>query len=114
VRTFAGLYEIGPEWVAQHRADVLLLDVRAPTELAGELGHVSGALNIPLDELRARTNEIPGGKPIVVVCQTGRRSGIASQILEKAGVSPSASLAGGMVAWNDLALPLARDDDAPR
>lgn len=107
VRTFAGLYEIAPEWVAQHRADVLVLDVRAPDELSGELGHIPGVLNISLDELRARTSDVPSGKPIVVVCQTGRRSGIATQILEKAGIAPSASLAGGMVAWNDLALPLA-------
>ncbi len=110
-RTYAGLHEVAPGWVAQHRVDVHLLDVRAPEELAGELGHIADVQAIPLDDLRRRAHEVPLGKPIVVVCQTGRRSGIASAILEEARVSPSASLAGGMVSWNELGLPLAPQVD---
>lgn len=107
VRTYAGLYEVPPEWVAEHREDLHVLDVRAASELSGELGHIAEAQAIPLDELRQRTAEVPLGKPIVVVCQSGRRSGIASKILEQARVTPSASLAGGMVSWNERGLPLA-------
>lgn len=106
VTTYAGVLEIKPDWVARHRDDVHILDVRAPAELSGELGHLMGALNIPLEELRTRTGEVKSDKPVVVVCQTGRRSAIATQILAKAGFAKVANLAGGMLAWRDLALPM--------
>lgn len=105
VTTYAGLPEIAPEWVATHRADVHVLDVRTEAECDGELGHLSGALRIPLDDLRARLADIPADKPVVVVCQTGRRSALATQILRKAGVAHAANLAGGMVGWRALGLP---------
>jgi glyoxylase-like metal-dependent hydrolase (beta-lactamase superfamily II)/rhodanese-related sulfurtransferase len=105
VRTYAGVSEIAPEWVACHRADVHVLDVRAPSELTGELGHLEGALLIPLDELRARAAEVSTDKPVVVVCQTGKRSGLATVILQKAGVERVANLAGGMLRWRELGLP---------
>jgi sulfur dioxygenase len=105
VRTYAGLYEISAEWLARHRHDVHVLDVRSPAELDGELGHLDGAQPVPLDELRQRIAEVPTEKPVVVVCQTGRRSGMATLILAKAGVLHSASLAGGMVRWRELGLP---------
>jgi len=105
VTTYAGLKEIAPEWVAGHRRDVQVLDVRAAAELDGELGHLEGALNIPLDELRARVADVPRDKPIVVVCQTGKRSGLATVILGKAGLDRIANVAGGMVRWRELGLP---------
>lgn len=106
VTTYAGILEIKPDWVASHRDDVHILDVRRETELTGELGHLMGAQHIPLEELRARATEVKSDKPVVVVCQTGRRSGIATQILGKAGFTKVANLTGGMVAWRDLGLPL--------
>ena len=105
VQTYAGLPEIAPEWVAEHRADVHVLDVRSAAELEGELGCLAGAQPIPLDELRARLAQIPSDKPVAIVCQTGRRSGLASAILTKAGLLRNASIAGGMVRWRDLGLP---------
>jgi sulfur dioxygenase len=105
VTTYAGLREIAPEWVARHRPEVQVLDVRSPVEFEGELGHLQGAQLIPLDELRARTAEVPADRPVVVVCQTGKRSGMATLILTKAGLTRVANLAGGMVRWRDLGLP---------
>jgi sulfur dioxygenase len=105
VTTYGGLQEIGPEWVASHRHDVELLDVRTADELKGELGRLEGATSIPLDELRARAAEVKGEKPVVVVCQTGKRSGMATVILKKAGLTRVANLAGGMVRWRELGLP---------
>ena len=105
VKTYAGLKEIDPEWVASHRDVVHVLDVRSPAEFDGELGHLEGAQLIPLDELRARVAEVHGDKPVVVVCQTGRRSGMGTVILAKAGLTRTANLAGGMVRWRDLGLP---------
>lgn len=62
----------------------LIVDVRSAAEYQG--GHFPGALNIPVDEIGARTAELGDkGKPIVVYCRSGRRSGIAKRQLEKAG-----------------------------
>lgn len=105
VKTYAGLLELAPDWVAQHRDDVFVLDVRSAVEFDGELGHLQGAQLIPLDELRERLGELPRDKPIVVVCQTGKRSGMASVILSKAGYLRVANVAGGMVRWRELGLP---------
>lgn len=105
VATYAGLPEIAPEWVARHMGDVHVLDVRLAGEFDGELGHIRGAQLIPLDELRARCSEVPKDKPVVVVCQTGKRSGMGTVILGKAGLDRIANLAGGMVGWRELGLP---------
>jgi rhodanese-related sulfurtransferase len=105
VTTYAGISEIAPEWVARHRDAVSILDVRGAAEHDGELGHITGARLIPLDELRARACEVTDERPIVVVCQTGKRSAMATVILRKAGLTRVANLAGGMVRWRDLGLP---------
>ncbi|MCX5745482.1 MAG: MBL fold metallo-hydrolase [Proteobacteria bacterium] len=105
VMTYAGQPEIPPEWVAQHRADVHVVDVRSAAEFHAELGHLDGSQLLPLDELRARAGEVPRDRPVIVVCQTGRRSALAAQILASAGVPQVANLAGGMVTWRLLGLP---------
>jgi sulfur dioxygenase len=105
VTTYAGLAEIEPEWVATHRHAVNVLDVRSPAEYEGELGHLEGAQLIPLDELRSRVSEVSADRPVVVVCQTGKRSGLGTVILRKAGVERTANIAGGMVRWRELGLP---------
>lgn len=105
VTTYAGTPEIAPDWVAQHRDDVHVLDVRSAAEFDGELGHLAGAQLIPLDDLRARVAEVKADKPVVVVCQTGKRSAMGAAILRKAGVADAANLAGGMVRWRELGLP---------
>jgi rhodanese-related sulfurtransferase len=84
---------------------VNVLDVRGPAEVAGEFGHLLGAQIIPLDELRARASEVRADKPVVVICQTGKRSGLATVILGKAGVGRVANVTGGMVRWRELGLP---------
>ena len=106
ITTYAGHQEIAPEWVATHRADVHLVDVRSAPELTGELGHITGVQHIPLEELRARTGEIARDKPVVVICQTGTRSAMGTLILRAAGNTACANLAGGMVRWRELGLPL--------
>lgn len=105
VVTYAGVPEVDPEWVARHRQAVSLLDVRSSAELSGEFGKLEDALSLPLDELRARIAEVPRDKPVVVLCQTGKRSAIASQILRSAGHEETASLAGGIQRWRELGLP---------
>jgi len=60
-------------------------DVRRPDEF--ESGHFPGAVNIPVDEVESRLAEFPQPRDqkIVVYCHSGRRSGLAKQMLEKAG-----------------------------
>lgn len=64
-------------------ASVTLLDARTPGEYAR--GHVEGFVNIPVDELRGRLGEIPRGKTVYVMCQSGLRSYIACRILAQNG-----------------------------
>ncbi len=104
VRTFAGVPEVDPRWVAEHRTAVTILDVREPPELTGDLGRLPGSLHIPLGTLRARVAEVPREKPIVCVCRSGRRSAQACAILDQAGVDRVANAAGGMIRWRALGL----------
>src|SRR5574344_423650 len=62
---------------------VTLLDVRTVREFGN--GHIEGFINIPVDELRERLDEIEKDKPVYVICQSGLRSYIASRILEGNG-----------------------------
>ena len=71
---------------------VTLLDVRTLQEYAG--GHLEGFLHIPVDELRQRLGELPQGKPVYVVCQSGLRSYLACRILSQSGFD-CRHLAGG-------------------
>jgi glyoxylase-like metal-dependent hydrolase (beta-lactamase superfamily II)/rhodanese-related sulfurtransferase len=97
--TFAGVPEVETEWVARHLDDITLVDVRSAKEFSGDLGHIRTALLIPLDELRDRWREIPQDKPVVTLCQSGRRSAMALQILRGNGISRVANASGGMLAW---------------
>lgn len=70
----------------------LLLDVRTPQEFAS--GHIPGAVNIPLDELRSRVGELPQARKIVAYCQVGQRGYLATRILLQNGLSAS-NIGGG-------------------
>ncbi len=61
----------------------LLIDVREPMER--EFGYIKGSINIPLDDLRNRLNEIPKDKTVYVSCQVGLRGYLASRILKNNG-----------------------------
>jgi sulfur dioxygenase len=106
-RSYAGLPELAPAWVAAHHSELTILDVRSPEELQGPDGHISGSLNIPLPELEQRRQEIPSGKPVVVVCHSGSRSALATQQLLKEGITTIANLRGGLSRWSDEGYPLA-------
>lgn len=106
-RSYAGVPEIGAEWVHDHRRELHLLDVRQPEELTGELGRIEGVQHIPLGELRERLAEVPKDKPIIAICRSGRRSAQATVILEGGGYERVANLTGGMIQWRALGLPVA-------
>lgn len=65
--------------------NVLIIDVRTKPEYSG--GHVTGSLNIPLDEIHLRAEEIKAhNKPVVLCCASGMRSMQATAILSRAGI----------------------------
>ncbi len=72
---------------------VTLLDVRTKEEF--KLGTIPGAINIPVDELRSRYNEIPTDKPVYIFCQIGLRGYLAQQILFEKGFKEVYNLSGG-------------------
>jgi rhodanese-related sulfurtransferase len=84
----------------------IILDVRGPDEFTGPLGHIREALNMPLIELPAHLPAlVRENRPVVVVCKTDRRSSMAAQQLQKAGLSDVSVLRGGMEQWQVLGLP---------
>ena len=103
--TFAGFWEIEPAWVEEHGAALQIVDVRERHEFDGPLGHVAGAVLIPLGALEARAGELSKDRPIVTVCRSGARSAQATVILKKAGFGRVANMAGGMLRWRAQQLP---------
>jgi rhodanese-related sulfurtransferase len=69
--------------VDQLSSETVLLDVRTPGEF--EKGHIPGARNVPVDELRGRLDEIPRDKPLAAYCGVGLRSYVACRILKQNG-----------------------------
>jgi glyoxylase-like metal-dependent hydrolase (beta-lactamase superfamily II)/rhodanese-related sulfurtransferase len=108
LRSYAGLPELPPAWVALHRSELMVLDVRSAEEFHGPDGRITGSLLIPLPELERRRAEIPVDRPLVVVCHAGSRSALATQQLQKAGLARVANLRGGLSRWGDEGFPLER------
>lgn len=95
---FMSLHELKRSLAGGERP--LIVDVREPNEFAGPLGHIEGAVNIPLAQLPAVWQELGAcAPPVVVVCRTDRRSGRAAEILRARGVANVKVLRGGMEAW---------------
>ena len=103
--SIAGLWEIQPHALAELGSRVQVVDVREPEEFAHGLGHIEGALLVPLGELEARQAELPRDRPIVTVCRSGARSARAAAMLGKAGFADVANLRGGMLRWRAEGLP---------
>jgi rhodanese-related sulfurtransferase len=74
-----------------------LIDVREPNEF--DAGHILGARNIPLTQLKMRIKEIRPDKPVYLYCQSGTRSGRAAQLLYKKGYKDLSHLKGGFKNW---------------
>jgi len=106
--TYAGVPEITSLWVEEHAREVQVLDVREPMEFNDELGHIAGAVLIPLGQLKARFSELDRKKPVVAVCRSGARSARATQMLEQNGFTKVANLSGGMLRWRAQGLSVER------
>lgn len=84
-----------------------LLDVRSSEEYAHD-GRIAGSHLLPLPALAMRLDELPRDTPIVCVCRSGSRSGVAAELLARQGFGEVLNLAGGMIGWARAGLPLQR------
>lgn len=86
----------------------LLLDVREADEFNGELGHIRGAILIPLRHLPERARELDKDREreIVAICRAGVRSTTAAAILTGLGFEHVCNLRGGMLDWIEAKLPV--------
>ncbi|MBK7002693.1 MAG: rhodanese-like domain-containing protein [Rhodoferax sp.] len=99
---------IAPTMAVQliNRERAVIVDVCDPNEFAQ--GHISGAKNIPLGELETRLGAAVKNKalPLILVCQSGGRSGRAVAIAKKLGYERAQSLGGGLASWRAADLPV--------
>jgi len=77
--------------------DDLLIDVRSPGEFAS--GRIDHVINIPVDEIRDRLDEIPPAKNIFIYCEAGIRGYLAQRILKQNGFGHVFNLSGGYRLW---------------
>ncbi|MCC5899511.1 MAG: rhodanese-like domain-containing protein [Phormidium sp. BM_Day4_Bin.17] len=89
--------------------EILLIDVREPSEHAGE--KIAGSQLMPLS--RFNPQDIPSDRPFVLHCQTGTRSAQAAQKLFAAGVEQVSHLDGGLNAWKQAGHPTIVNKNAP-
>jgi phage shock protein E len=104
--TAKGVSEITPAEArpAVEAAYSQFIDVRTPEEFAA--GHAYRARNIPLDQLSDNLDKLEKNEPVYLICQSGRRSKDAAEILVRAGFSQAISIAGGTNAWREAGLPM--------
>lgn len=79
--------------ISQNGDTPFILDVRSRREYAN--GRLSGSLNIPLEKVRERMDEVPRDRPVVAQCAGGYRSYVAQQILRNHGYDNVRNLYGG-------------------
>lgn len=84
----------------------VILDVRSSEEYVA--GHIPGAINVPYDEVAANLDSLEAylTAEIVVYCRTGRRAGVAENVLREAGFTQVLDLQGHMTSWNEAELPV--------
>ena len=92
------------EHMRRHPDHVFVLDVRTPQEYAE--GHVPGAVNVPHDQVASRLAEVPKDKDVVLYCRSGRRAGLAADVLAANGYTRLSHLEGDMTAWVEKGRPV--------
>ncbi len=86
----------------------ILLDVRTISEF--EAGHIPNALNIPLDSIRERINELDKNQKIYIYCLGGQRGYLAQQILKQHGFNTE-NLSGGYQLWKNCTNEIAESNN---
>jgi len=83
--------------------DLIVLDVRTEQELSGPLGKIDNVINIPVQDLERRISELKEykDKEFAVICRSGNRSVLGTEIMLKNGFNAK-NVLGGMKAYNNL------------
>jgi rhodanese-related sulfurtransferase len=109
-RRFSPVREVGALGATQliNRQNAVMLDLRETKEYDG--GHLPNAVHIPLSELKNRSGELSKftSRPLIAYCDRGTRSRGAGSALSKLGFAEVYTLRGGVKAWADAGLPLAK------
>jgi len=89
---------------------LLVLDVRTPEDFVGEQGHIEEAVNIPVEDLQQRLDEIGNylEQPVAIVCRTDKKSVKAALLLTEEGFADVHIVRGGMTKWIEAGLPVIR------
>lgn len=101
--------DVSPLVATLHLPELTVVDVREPEELTGALGHIPGAVNVPLGTLLTTTLGWERAAPLLIVCRSGGRSARGARALGQEGFSALFNLAGGMLAWDANGLPRQRN-----
>lgn len=104
----SGYRDIDPASVAKVAGRIHIVDVREPHERHQELGYVRESELVPLATVEAAARKWSKDDELVLVCRSGGRSGRAAAALASAGFRRVMNMEGGMLAWNDAHLPVAR------
>ena len=100
--------ELSPQQVKEMlEGGAQVIDVREEREW--EAGRLPGSSHIELNELTSRAEEIGKDSPVVFVCRTGNRSGMAADAFREAGWEAH-NMAGGLVAWVESGFALDPED----
>ena len=100
-----GDVSVNAAWdLIQNEPEMVILDVRTPSEY--EDAHIEGAINIPVEEIVDRLNELSADDVILVYCRTGNRSGTAVGIMEENGFSKIYHMHEGISTWISEGLPV--------
>lgn len=86
--------------------DGVFLDVRSVEHF--KAGAVPQSRNVPAADLNNKLNSLPKDKPIIIVCERGRTSVGIAQTLKSKGFQEVYCLQGGLAAWVEAGLPLAK------
>jgi rhodanese-related sulfurtransferase len=97
-------YKVGVGELSQEiSSGTTVVDVRTTSEFRA--GHIPGSLNVPMDEIESRLEDVPKGRPVVLVCASGNRAEITRGLL--AGrLGETVCLEGGFEAWERAGLPV--------
>ena len=93
-----------------NREPAMLVDVRSEADFRA--GHITNAINIPLDQIEVQINKITSNskKNIIVYCQKGARSAQAFRLLNKLGLPKLYTIEGGLDAWLKNNLPIIEEN----
>jgi uncharacterized membrane protein YdjX (TVP38/TMEM64 family) len=88
--------------------NLLVLDVRTAEDFVGEQGHIKEAVNIPVEDLQQRMDEIGNylEQPVAIVCRTDKKSAKAALLLTEEGFADVHIVRGGMTKWIEAGLPV--------